>query len=144
VTGKEAYEQIQGVWLIEMGELTATRKADIEAVKHFLSKREDIFRVAYGRRTNRFPRQCVFWGTSNDREFLRDRTGDRRTWPVICDINKPTKKVFGGMTDEVDQIWAEAVELYREGHQWHLDKDMEAEAGKDKHYTGKKTPKRDL
>lgn len=144
VTGKEAYEQIQGVWLIEIGELTATRKADIEAVKHFLSKREDIFRVAYGRRTSRFPRQCVFWGTSNNLEFLRDRTGDRRTWPVICDINKPTKNVFGGMTDEVDQIWAEAVELYREGHPWHLDKDMEEEARKRQALHREENPKEGL
>ena len=75
VKGKEAYEQLQGSWIIEMGELTATKKADIEATKLFLSKTEDIYRVAYGRRTARFPRQCVFWGTSNDKHFLRDKTG---------------------------------------------------------------------
>ncbi|MBY2243395.1 virulence-associated E family protein, partial [Clostridioides difficile] len=70
VQGKEAYEQLQGVWLLEMGEMMATKKADIEAVKHFLSKSEDIYRVAYGKRTSRFLRQCVVIGTTNDKEFL--------------------------------------------------------------------------
>jgi len=113
VKGKEAYEQLQGFWHIEMSELTATRKADIEAVKSFLSKTEDIYRVAYGRRTSRFKRQCVFWGTSNDREFLRDKTGDRRTWPVDCGVVSAKKSVFKDLPEEVDQIWAEAVELYK-------------------------------
>jgi len=120
VKGKEAYEQLQGSWLIEMGELTATRKADIEATKLFLSKTEDIYRVAYGRRTSRFKRQCIFWGTTNDREFLRDKTGERRTWPVDCGVVKPTKEVFKHLRDEVDQIWAEAVELYKKGTKLHL------------------------
>jgi putative DNA primase/helicase len=116
VKGKEAYEQLQGAWIIEMGELTATRKADIEATKLFLSKSEDIYRVAYGRRTSRFPRQCVFWGTTNDKEFLRDKTGDRRTWPVDCMVVQPIRSVWEEMPKEVDQIWAEAVQLYNSGH----------------------------
>ncbi|WP_240076939.1 virulence-associated E family protein, partial [Enterococcus faecalis] len=67
---------------MEMGELSATKKADIEATKHFISKQEDIFRVAYGRHKSYFKRRCVFWGTTNDNEFLRDKTGNRRFWPV--------------------------------------------------------------
>ena len=82
VQGKEAYEQLHGVWIAEMGELYATRKSESEAVKLFLSKQEDIFRVAYGRRTSTFPRQCVFYGTTNDSQFLRDWTGNRRFWPL--------------------------------------------------------------
>ena len=120
VKGKEAYEQLQGSWFIEIGELTATRKADIEAVKLFLSKTEDIYRVAYGRRTSRFRRQCVFWGTSNDKEFLRDKTGDRRTWPLDCGVIIPVKDVFKDLKKEVDQIWAEAVELYKAGTKLYL------------------------
>lgn len=128
VNGKEAYEQLQGNWLIEMGELTATRKADIEAVKQFLSKGEDIYRVAYGRRTSRFPRQCIFFGTSNDKEFLRDRTGNRRFWPVDCGLMKPTKDVFKDLVKDRDQIWAEAVELYIEGEKLYLEGEVEKEA----------------
>lgn len=121
VSGKEAYEQLQGVWLVEMGELTATKKAEIEATKLFLSKSEDVYRAAYGRRTNRYKRQCVFFGTSNDREFLRDKTGDRRSWPVDCWVQLPMKDIFTDLPEDVDQIWAEAVALFKKGHMLILD-----------------------
>ncbi len=116
VSGKEAYEQLQGVWILEMGEMMATKKADIEATKHFLSKTEDIYRVAYGRRTSRFPRQCVFIGTTNDREFLRDKTGNRRFWPIDVGVKTHSKSVFDDLNQyEIDQVWAEAVELWKAG-----------------------------
>ena len=129
VQGKEAYEQLQGVWMIEMGEMMATKKADIEATKHFLSKTEDIYRVAYGRRTSRFPRQCIFIGTTNDNEFLRDRTGNRRFWPIDVGVCSHSKNVWEHMNkDEVNQIWAEAVELWKNKEPLHLSKDEEKEA----------------
>jgi putative DNA primase/helicase len=131
VTGKEAYEQLQGVWMLEMGEMMATKKADIEATKHFLSKTEDIYRVAYGRRTSRFPRQCVFIGTTNDREFLRDKTGNRRFWPIDVAIIPHSKSVFKDLTNyEIDQVWAEAVDLYKAGEQLYLSGEEEKEAQK--------------
>ncbi|WP_102400189.1 virulence-associated E family protein [Haloimpatiens massiliensis] len=131
VSGKEAYEQLQGVWLLEMGEMMATKKADIEATKHFLSKTEDIYRVAYGRRTSRFPRQCVFIGTTNDREFLRDKTGNRRFWPIDVGLTKHTKSVFKDMTDyEISQIWAEAVEFFKKEEPLYLNAEEEKEAQK--------------
>lgn len=131
VSGKEAYEQLQGIWIIEMGEMMATKKADIEATKHFLSKTEDIYRVAYGRRTSRFKRQCVFIGTTNDREFLRDKTGNRRFWPIDVGVVKHSKSVFNDMTDyEIDQIWAEAVELFKDGEKLYLTGEGEKEAMK--------------
>lgn len=141
VKGKEAYELLQGAWIIEMGELTATRKADIEAVKNFLSKSEDIYRVAYGRRTSRFKRQCIFWGTTNDREFLRDKTGDRRTWPLDCGINKPTKNIWEEMPKEVDQIWAEAVELFNNGHLLRLQGEAAKEALRQQREHAEDSPK---
>lgn len=144
VKGKEAYELLQGSWLIEMAELNATRKADIEAVKSFLSKREDIYRVAYGRSTSRFKRQCIFWGTSNDREFLRDRTGDRRTWPVDCAEIKPIKSVPKDLPGEVDQIWAEAVELYKAGTKLTLEGDELKEAEKQQRLHAESNPKEGL
>lgn len=130
VTGKEAYEQLQGVWLLEMGEMMATKKADIEATKHFLSKQEDIYRVAYGRRTSRFPRQCVIIGTTNDKEFLRDKTGNRRFWPVDVGI-RPHKNVYEELNSyEVDQIWAEAMTLYTDGESLNLSEEEKKEAEK--------------
>lgn len=129
VNGKEAYEQLQGVWMIEMGEMMATKKADIEATKHFLSKTEDIYRVAYGRRTTRFPRQCVFIGTTNDKEFLRDKTGNRRFWPMDVGIQERTKTVWNDLTkSEINQIWAEALELFKNKEPLHLNVEEEKEA----------------
>ncbi|WP_143314962.1 virulence-associated E family protein [Clostridium sp. HBUAS56017] len=131
VSGKEAYEQLQGVWILEMAEMMATKKADIEATKHFLSKTEDIYRVAYGRRTSRFPRQCIFIGTSNEHEFLRDRTGNRRFWPVDIAINRPKKNVFEDLGEyEVGQIWSEALELFNNGETLYLNYEEEKEAKK--------------
>lgn len=126
VSGKEAYEALQGVWIMEMGELKATKKADIEATKLFISKTEDAFRPAYGRRKQYFPRQTVFWGTSNDPQFLRDRTGNRRYWPVDVGVQEREKKPFDDLTqDVIDQIWAEAVVRYRAGEKLYLDADEE-------------------
>lgn len=132
VQGKEAYEQLQGVWIIEMSELSATRKADNEAIKQFLSKREDIFRVAYGRQISVFPRQCIFIGTTNDHDFLKDRTGNRRFWPVIIDESRRNKGLIKEITREaVNQIWAEAVANYREGEKLYLEEDdMQQEAAR--------------
>ncbi|MBU5594899.1 virulence-associated E family protein [Amphibacillus sp. MSJ-3] len=130
VQGKEAYEQLQGVWLIEMSELSATRKADNEAIKQFLSKREDIFRVAYDRQISVFPRQCIFIGTTNDHDFLRDRTGNRRFWPVVVDESRRNEGMIKDLSKEtVDQIWAEAVANYKRGEKLYLEEeDMQQEA----------------
>jgi predicted P-loop ATPase len=126
VSGKEAYEALQGVWIMEMGELKATKKADIEATKLFISKTEDAFRPAYGRRKQYFPRQTVFWGTSNDPQFLRDRTGNRRYWPVDVGVQDRERQPFDDLTqDVVDQIWAEAVVKYNAGEKLYLDRDEE-------------------
>ncbi len=131
VQGKEAYEQLQGAWVIEMGELTATRKADTDAIKHFLTKREDIFRVAYGRQVSVFPRQNIIIGTTNDSEFLRDRTGNRRFWPVKVGEQERTKSIWKDLTkEEINQLWAEAVQRYHDGEKLYLEGEMEAEAQK--------------
>ena len=123
--GKEAAELIQGTWINEVGELTAMTKQETSAVKQFLSKREDIYRAAYGRRTERHPRRCVFFGTSNDREFLKDTTGNRRFWPVDVGVHPAKKSIWNDLPGEVDQIWAEAYMYWALGEQLHLTKDIE-------------------
>ncbi|MBF4806037.1 MAG: virulence-associated protein E [Pseudoleptotrichia goodfellowii] len=110
--GKEAAEMIQGTWINELGELTGFTKSETNLIKQFLSKQEDIYREAYGRRTNSYPRRCVFFGTSNDWEFLRDKTGNRRFWPVEVGIFKAKKSIWEDLDNEVDQIWAEAYANY--------------------------------
>ena len=135
--GKEAYELIQGSWIIELGELKAFRGAASEVIKHFLSKTHDTFRGAYERRTKTHPRQCVFFGTTNHEAFLSDATGDRRSWPIELDKARIVKSIFDNLTDDdIDLIWAEAKYLWEKGEQLFLDREMTEEAQKvqEKHY----------
>lgn len=129
--GKEACELLQGYWIIEVGELEGFNKSEMGTIKQFLSKQDDIYRAPYGRRTEALPRGCVFFGTTNEDDFLRDRTGNRRFWPVNVDSENATKSVFTDLTpDEVDQIWAEAGILYTQGEKLYLE-NQEAEGAKE-------------
>lgn len=123
--GKEAAELIQGTWINEVGELTAMTKQETNAVKQFLSKTDDIYRAAYGRRTNKYPRRCVFFGTSNEEEFLKDMTGNRRFWPVDVGVHPAKKSVWQDLPQEVDQIWAEAYTYWLLGEPLYMTKEEE-------------------
>ena len=123
--GKEAFEQIQGVWMLEMGELSGLRKADIEAVKSFISKGEDMYRPAYGRTVEVYPRQCIFVGTTNEPDFLLDPTGNRRFIPIDSHPEKATKSIFNDLDDEIDQLWAEAYQIYLAGRPLFMSKEAE-------------------
>lgn len=126
--GKEAYEQVLGVWLMEVGELAGMRKAEAETIKLFVSKQVDRFRPAYGRRTEEFPRQCIFIGTTNETQFLRDTTGNRRFW-VVDTPNDPARDMWVDLTpDTIRAIWGEAVEIYKAGETLYLPKHLEAKA----------------
>ena len=123
--GKESYEQVQGVWIVEIGELAGMKKAEVETIKLYISKQVDRFRPAYGRRLQAFPRQCVFVGSTNETQFLRDTTGNRRFW-VVDTPNEPAKDMWEELTDDaVRQIWAEAVEYYKKGEKLYLPRDIE-------------------
>ena len=126
--GKEAAELLQGNWIIEIGELEAMNKSDVRAIKQFLSRTVDEYRAAYGRRTERHPRRCVFFGTTNDHEYLKDPTGNRRFWPIEC--GPETKKnIFEDLTEEeINQIWAEAYVRWQMGESLVLSKEDEEEA----------------
>jgi predicted P-loop ATPase len=128
--GKEASEMLQGSWIVEIGELVGMSKMEENQVKQFLSRVEDIFRESYGRRTGRFPRRCVFFGTSNEYEFLRDRTGGRRFFPIDCYQRKPVKSVFRDLPGEVPQIWAEALLAWRMGEPLYLENAETAQLAK--------------
>jgi len=128
VQGKEALEQIQGAWIIEIAELSGFRKAEVEAVKHFLTKQEDQFRPAYARSSETFKRQCIFVGTTNKKDFLTDATGNRRFNPVDINPNLVKKDVWTELPDEVDQIWAEAYTAYKNGEKLFLSGKAEAAA----------------
>jgi predicted P-loop ATPase len=128
VQGKEAFEQLQGAWLIEISELSAFKKSEVEAIKHFVAKQKDTFRPSYARTPEDFPRQNIFFGTTNNLEFLKDPTGNRRFWPVLCEQRPIKKHTFTDLPLEVDQLWAEAVHLYNKGETLYLTKEIEAQA----------------
>lgn len=130
VEGKEAAELLQGVWIIEIGELGAYSKSDVSLVKLFLSRQDDQYRAAYARTTERHPRRCVFFGTTNDLEYLRDSSGNRRFWPISALKQQPTKSIFNDLDDEIDQLWAEAYARWQMGEALYLSQELEVEADK--------------
>ena len=107
---RKIVEATGNVWMAEIPELHAYNKATMELQKAFFSRAEDKARKAYARREQVFPRQFVLVMTTNDTEYLKDPTGNRRYWPVRLG----TKEIdIDGLKKALDQLWAEAVELYR-------------------------------
>ena len=115
VEGNQAIEKTIGSWIIEFGELQAFSKAESNAIKRYISATEDKTRLAFERSTGYFKRQCVFAGTTNDEEFLKDDTGNRRFWPVNFKGKKIRKLLDSDdFENSIDQIWAEAVYRWKE------------------------------
>lgn len=124
--GKESFEQLQGAWLIEMAELSGLKKAEVEIIKQFISKCEDMYRPAFGRTVETYKRQCIFFGTTNDSSFLHDPTGNRRFNPVDVHRENAIKSVRDDLTqEEVDQIWAEAYQIFLSGEKLYFDEEEE-------------------
>lgn len=127
--GNKAYEQIRGKWLVEIGEMSGLKRAEIEATKSFLSSVEDSYRPSYGHEVVNFKRQNIFFGGSNKPEFLRRfGGGNRRFWVVDCHAKKEDRAFDELSPERVDQIWAEAVELWKGGETLYLDMEMENQA----------------
>lgn len=110
---KDTIQLLQGSWIVEMGELAAMRKAEVEDMKKFITQTHDDIRLPYARRVNSFPRRFVLMGTTNGEGYLKDTTGNRRFWPVACggEID------IAGLKSVRDQLFAEAVYLYRLGEE---------------------------
>lgn len=129
---KDSQMQMLGKWIFELADLEQFARSDIRRIKAFMSRRIDHFRPPYGRAPVDNKRQCIFGGTTNEDEFLRDPTGDRRFWPVrvaTVDLNS--------LSHDRDQIWAEATTRYRAGEKWHLRDDgliAKAKVVQEEHY----------
>ena len=125
LTSKDAMQQLQGVWVVEIAELDSFRRAETHRIKSFLSTRIDRFRPPYGTMPADFPRQCGFGGTINPdgNGYLRDVTGARRFWIVACgtEWEEGQKADTCGLAAVRDQLWAEATARYQAGEPWHLD-----------------------
>lgn len=113
VEGNQAIEKLMNSWIIEFGELQAFSRSESNAIKRFITSQEDRTRLAYGRRTSYLKRQCVFAGTTNKADFLKDDTGNRRFWPVTVRWEGRYLDVFKDLPKWRDQIWGEAVALWK-------------------------------
>lgn len=150
--GKDAAELLQGVWIVEVGEMNAYKKSDLDTIKGFLSRTEDHYRAAYARKTEKHPRRCVFFGTSNRSDYLKDPTGGRRFWPIDCGVQQPTKSVFINeefpdnilLDSEVDQLWAEAVLNWRMGEALILTGELAEEAKRQQESHSEQDPRESL
>lgn len=128
IKGKDPLEQLIGSLIIELGEMQAATRAENDELKAFISRQTDKFRAPYGRRTEEYPRQCIFAATTNDDIFLKDRTGGRRFLIVPCS-GKAEKNLWQDFTpDEAAQCWAECIALYKGNPNLELSKESRKEA----------------
>ncbi len=119
--GKEFYEAIQGIWIVEVGEGTAFQKSTKEKVKQMITVQYDKYRTPYSRNTETYPRQCVFIGTTNNSDFLKDETGDRRFYPIDCNLANAQKDIDKDLSEEyVNQLWAEALYRYQSNEKYYI------------------------
>lgn len=121
---KNYVEILNRSWIVCFDELAGISRKALSSIKAFLSKQDDTTRLAYARNPQTFKRHCIFIGSTNEDNFLRDYTAsiERRFWVVECKLDNMTNKVGSGFTNEViDQLWAEAVYLYKQDPNQFLD-----------------------
>lgn len=114
---KDTFMSIQGKWLLELSEMEVMNRADMAALKAFITKLEDDFRPPFGKSNVKYPRQCVLAGTMNPdgSGYLKDVTGNRRFWPIHL------RKVHLGAVKQLrDQLWAEAMHRFKQGENWYF------------------------
>lgn len=121
LNNKDTYQLIQGRWLYEVAELDAFNKADSTRIKAFISSQEDRFRAPYDRAPREWPRSTVFTGTTNQDEYFKDPSGNTRYWPWR--VEEVGQVDLDGLSAARDQLFAEAVVLFRQGERWHPTRD---------------------
>lgn len=125
VASKDAAQHLRGKWMIEAGEMHALSKSETTALKAFITRQVENYRPSYGRKEVHEPRQCVFIGTTNKAQYLKDETGARRFWPVKVAVVWPIDTdLLAAMRD---QLFAEAVHRFGVGEHWWPDEDFERE-----------------
>jgi len=109
----DGYQIIRGMWCVELAELDSFNRAAASRSKAFFTRTEDRYRNPYGRKPVNIMRQGVFAGSVNHATYLKDDSGNRRYWPVtVSEIE------IDMLRRDRDQLWAEALQLYRDGTEW--------------------------
>jgi predicted P-loop ATPase len=122
---KTAAEKLQGYWILEIGELAGLKKAEVETLRSFLTRQNDIYRASFGRRPTPHLRQCVFFGTTNaETGYLRDTTGNRRFWPVKTP-GGTEKHPWDLSKEDINQIWAETLTYVEAGEKLYLERGLQ-------------------
>lgn len=133
--GKEIIEATEGKWIVEAAELVGVTKKTSEQMKSMLSRTYDKGRMSYGRFSDQRARQFVICGTTNDDKYLKDKTGNRRFWPVVCgNINLKSLRA------DRDQIWAEAAQVEEQGGSIRLDPSLYALAAGEQAFREEENP----
>ncbi|MCW6174187.1 virulence-associated E family protein, partial [Lactiplantibacillus plantarum] len=125
---KDDYQKLMGSWIIELAELSAMNKTDIESIKNFTSAQSDYYRNTYARRPEQHPRRNVFIGSTNHRDYLKDATGERRFYPIKCGVQPVTKNPLKAKQADMLQILAEAKTWLDAGEQLYFDQQTLNEA----------------
>lgn len=112
---RDSVKQAVSFWLVELGELDSTfRKADIAALKAFITNDKDVLRRAYARKESQYARRTVFFGSVNPKEFLHDPTGNRRYWTIEVEHLNHSHNI------DMQQVWAQVYQMWVDGASYYL------------------------
>jgi predicted P-loop ATPase len=114
---KDFLQAIQGAWLIEIPDMTNFSRREHSQIIATITTTHDCYRASYGRITEDHPRTAIFAATSETDDYLSDARGKRRYWPIRC--GTAGKIDIDGLRETREQIFAEAVQAYRDGATWY-------------------------
>ena len=126
LANKDSSQDLNGKWIVEFSDLGQMSRSEEGVLKAFISRRIDHYRQSYGRRTQDFPRQCIFAATTNKDNWAKDETGARRFWPIRCGAID-----LESLRRDRDQLWAEAFSMFQKKATWWLDDDAVIKAAKE-------------